>query len=257
MQDKVVLVTGGSSGIGLAAAQRFAQAGARVAIASRDAERGRAALAQLEQHGEAIFIQADVTRATDVERLVDQITKTFGRLDCAVNNAGDTGIMRRLVDQPEDEFDDHMLVNLKSVWLCMKYELRQMVQQTSGAIVNVSSVKGQTGVASYSHYAASKHAVNGLTKSAALEYAKEGIRVNAVAPAAIHTPTLEKALHPVFQNPTPDEDVAQYGAMLPMGRAGQPPEVAEAIVWLCSDAASFITGHILAVDGGSLVKGVP
>jgi NAD(P)-dependent dehydrogenase (short-subunit alcohol dehydrogenase family) len=258
MRDKVALVTGGTSGIGLATARLFLQAGARVAIVGRDPVKGERALDALRPLGEAYFIRADVTDAEAVPAFVQAVVATYGRLDYAVNNAGDTGIHGRTHEQSEADFDHTIAINFKSVWRCMKWELIQMLSQgTGGAIVNISSVKGFTGAANYPLYSATKHALHGLTKSAALEYAQMGIRVNAVCPAAIHTPLLERALHPIFNEASPEADVARYGALLPMGRAGMPDEVAEAAVWLCSEAARFITGQMLAVDGGSLARGVP
>jgi len=257
MDNNVALVTGGSSGIGLATAQLFAQNGATVVIASRDAEKGQDALDQIDSK-KVTFIPTDVTQADQVQQLVETIVNRFGRLDYAVNNAGDTGIYGKVHEQSEADFDHTININLKSVWLCMKYEITQMLtQETGGSIVTISSVKGFTGVPTYPIYSATKHAVHGLTKSAAVAYAQDRIRINAVCPAAIHTPLLEKALHPIFQKDTPEDDVAAYGAMLPIGRAGQPIEIAEAAVWLCSDAASFITGHMLTADGGSMARGIP
>lgn len=258
MRDKVALITGGSSGIGLATALLFALKGAKVAIAARNVDKGQTALEQiLTLNGEAIFIPCDVTQADQVEIMVSMVLEHFGRLDYAVNNAGDTGIHGKLHEHSEEDFDRSIAINFKSLFLCMKSELTPMLAHKSGAIVNVSSVKGFTGSGTHPLYSATRHAVIGLTKSAALQYAHNGIRINAVCPAAIHTPLLESALDPIFEAPTPEIKVARYGALLPMGRAGTADEAAEAIVWLCSEAASFVTGHALAVDGGSLAKGIP
>ena len=256
MQGKVALITGGTSGIGLAVAQLFAERGAQIAIVGRNTERGAAARAQIPA-ADALFIQGDVTRADDMREVVLRVTETFGRLDYAVNNVGSTGERRLITEQTEDDFDHFMDFNVRSAWLGLRYQLPPMQAQGYGAIVNVSSVKGMTGIAGYALYSAAKHAVNGLTKSAALEVARSGVRVNAVCPAAIRTPMLENGLAPIFESDDADANVARYGEMLPIGRAGTPLEAAEAIVWLCSDEAAFITGVMLPVDGGSLAKGVP
>jgi NAD(P)-dependent dehydrogenase (short-subunit alcohol dehydrogenase family) len=256
MQGKVALITGGTSGIGLATAQLFAEHGAMVAVVGRNAERGANALTQI-PGDDAIFIQADVTQPADMREVVLRVIEKFGRLDIAVNNAGSTGERKLITDQTDDDFDHFVDFNLRSVWLGLRYQLPPMIAQGSGAIVNVSSVKGMTGIAGYGLYSATKHAVNGLTKSAALEVAEYGVRVNAVCPAAIRTPMLENGLRPIFNDEDADANFARYGAMLPIGRSGSANEAAQAILWLCSDAASFITGAMLPVDGGSLAKGVP
>ena len=256
MQNKVALVTGGTSGIGLATAQLFAERGARVAVMGRDAERGESALGQIPSD-DAIFIKGDVTQAEDMREVVRRVINHFGRLDIAVNNAGSTGERKLITEQTDADFDHFVDFNLRSVWLGLRHELPPMIAQGYGAIVNVSSVKGMTGIAGYGLYSATKHAVNGLTKSAALEAAPHGVRVNAVCPAAIRTPMLESGLGPIFESDDADANIARYGAMLPIGRAGTTHEAAEAILWLCSDAAAFITGAMLPVDGGSLAKGVP
>lgn len=197
--------------------------------------------------GEALFVRADVSDAADVERMLNRSIGAYGRLDCAFNNAG-IGALVPLVEQTEQDFDRVIKVNLKGVWLCMKYEIRQMLRQQGGAIVNASSVGGLIGVQGMSTYAASKHGVIGLTKSASLEYAQAGIRINAVCPGWIRTPMVEKVLSadPQFE--------AQILKREPVGRMGNPEEVAEAVVWLCSDAASFVTGHAMAVDGGLVAQ---
>lgn len=257
MQGKVALVTGGTSGIGLATAAILVQRGAQVIVVGRNIERGEQAVTHLsEEGGKASFMPADVTQPAQVEQVINQIIANYGRLDYAVNNAGDTGAHGFVHEVSEADFDETMNVNVKSVWLCMKYEVPPMLAQGYGSIVNVTSVKGLTG-SQHALYSAAKHAVHGLVKSAATAYATKGVRVNAVAPAAIETPLLAKALQPVFDRPTAEERFAEYGAMLPIGRTGHAEEVAEAVVWLCSDAASFVTGHILAVDGGSTAKGIP
>ena len=244
-------MTGGSSGIGRATALEFAAEGASVVIAARSAERGREAQRVIEEAGGvALFTQADVSVASDVERLVRTTVDTYGRLDYAVNNAAAGDLMLApAADLSEQEVDRVLAVNLKGVWLCMQQEIRQMLTQGSGAIVNVSSVNGLSGTPMASHYAASKHGVLGLTKSAALEYARAGIRINAVCPGAFRTPMLEG----VFDRASgghPEEVEKQYVAAIPLGRIGAPEEVARAIVWLCSAAASYVTGHVMTVDGG-------
>ena len=257
MQEKVTLVTGGSSGIGLATAHAFAKAGAKVVIAARDLVRGEEAVHQLESvGGTAIFIQADMMRTDDIQELIAQTVKTFGRLDCAFNNAASArGIGALTADCTEEEFDEVIATNLKGVWLCMKYEIRQMLRQDppGGSIVNTSSVNGLGGVSNGAIYAASKSGVLALTKSAAQEYAQQGIRVNALVAGGFRTPMLAGVLR---QNAA-DEDMAalaraeeQYARFIPMKRIGDPQEAAQAVVWLCSEAASYVTGHSMIVDGG-------
>jgi NAD(P)-dependent dehydrogenase (short-subunit alcohol dehydrogenase family) len=245
LQNKVALVTGGSSGIGFAAAVAFYQEGARVVIADIAAEAGEeAAKAIREAGGEAFFVQTDVSQADGVETMVRRAVETFGRVDCACNNAGIEGKQAPTAECTEENFDRVIAVNLKGVWLCMKYEIEQMLKQGGGAIVNVSSVAGHVGFENIPAYTASKHGVLGLTKTAALEYAQKNIRVNAVAPGVIRTAMVERVT-----GGKPEVE-ARHAAFQPVGRMGEPEEVAEAIVWLCSDAASFVTGTSLSVDGG-------
>ena len=244
LHDKVALVTGGASGIGLATAMAFARAGACVAIADVDAAGGENAARHIrEVGGEAIFVATDVSRAADVERLVQQTVEAFGRLDCAFNNAGIFGRSALLVEYAEEDWDRVIDINLKGVWLCMKYEIPQMLAR-GGAIVNASSVSGLVGSKSSPLYAASKHGVTGLTRTAALQYARQKIRVNCVCPGAIYTPMLEEIFS---HNPANRE---KYTDAAPIGRLAQPEEVAEAVIWLCSDASAYITGVSLPVDGG-------
>jgi NAD(P)-dependent dehydrogenase (short-subunit alcohol dehydrogenase family) len=246
---KVVLVTGGGSGIGRASAHAFARQGARVVVADRVADGGDQTVRLIEQvGGEALFVSVDVSRAAQVEALIETAVARWGRLDCAHNNAGIAEAPVRLIDMPEETWDRTIDTNLKGVWLCMKYEIRQMLTQGNGAIVNTSSVVGLVGVGRQPAYVASKHGVVGLTQVAALEYATAGIRVNAVCPGAIRTPAIESYLG---SGPGIEPQVV---AQHPIGRLGTPDEVAEAVVWLCSDAASFVTGHALAVDGGVLAQ---
>jgi NAD(P)-dependent dehydrogenase (short-subunit alcohol dehydrogenase family) len=248
LSDKVALVTGAGSGIGRASALAFAQAGAQVVVSDvvRDGAEETVRLIR-SRAGEATCITADVSQSGDVEGLVKATVETYGRLDCAHNNAGIEGALVTTADYPEDGWDRLMGVNLKGVWLCLKFEIQQMLRQGSGAIVNTSSVAGLTGGISAA-YCASKHGVIGLTKHAALEYAKQGIRVNAVCPGVIRTPLLDRA---IAARP---EWATAFLAAEPIGRFGTPEEVAEAVVWLCSDAASFVTGLAMPVDGGFVAR---
>jgi len=243
--DKIVLITGGAGGIGRAAAIAFARGGAKVAIADVMTSAGEETVAALARAGgQGRFFKADVTRAAEVEALIGSVVETYGRLDYAFNNAGIEIEAAPTADCEEEQWDRVVNINLKGVWLCMKYELRQMLAQGGGAIVNNASVAGLKGAPTMPAYAASKHGVVGLTKSAAIEYGKAGIRVNAVCPAVIRTEMYERA---VEREP---KRKARTEKMHPIGRIGEADEVAQAVVWLCSDQSSFITGHALAVDGG-------
>jgi NAD(P)-dependent dehydrogenase (short-subunit alcohol dehydrogenase family) len=242
---KVALVTGAGSGIGRASAIAFAQEGAKVIVADIVVEGGEETVQMIkEAGGEATFVKADVSQAAEVKALVDKTVETYGRLDYAHNNAGIEGAMASIVDCTEETWDSTININLKGVWLCMKYEIPQMLKQGGGAIVNTASVAGLVGSAGLPAYVASKHGVAGLTKTASLEYAKEGIRVNAVCPGAIRTPMIERILE---ESPEMGDTL---NSMHPIGRMGEPAEVAKAVVWLCSDAASFVTGLPMPVDGG-------
>jgi NAD(P)-dependent dehydrogenase (short-subunit alcohol dehydrogenase family) len=251
-EGKVAVVTGGSSGIGRATALALARVGARVVIAARGRERGQAVQDELRALGaEAEFVVADVTRTPDVERLFGATMERFGRLDCAVNNAADPeGSLGPLAELTEEQFREGISTNLESVWLCMRAEIRRMLAQGSGgSIVNTSSVNGLGGVPEASVYAAAKAGVIALTKSAALEYATDRIRINAVVPGMFMTPMLQGVFERISPG-DPDAAKAQAEAMVPMHRIGTPDEAAQAILWLLSDAASFVTGHALVADGG-------
>jgi NAD(P)-dependent dehydrogenase (short-subunit alcohol dehydrogenase family) len=228
----------------------FARDGARVVVADLDAAGLQETVGQIEEAGgTAKDLVADVTRAADVEGMVAQSVDAFGRLDCAFNNAGIEGsVGTTTADYTEEEWDRVINVDLKGVWLCMKYEITHMLKQGSGAIVNTSSVAGLVGLRGSSPYVASKHGVVGLTKTAALEYARDHIRVNAVCPGVFRTPLVERIIEGV-----PGRE-QEYMNAQPIGRLGQPEELAEAVVWLCSDAASFVTGHAFPVDGGFVAK---
>ncbi len=271
LKDRVGLVTGGAMGIGRATALAFAREGARVVVADVQEQEGRETVSLIQQAGgEATFVHCDVTQAAEVEDMVQKAVAAYGRLDCVSNNAGFEGEWAATAECSEENWDRVLNVNLKGVWLCMKYELQQMLQQGSGAIVNIASVAGVVAERGMPAYAASKGGVIQLTRTAAVEYASSGIRVNAVCPGAIQTPMLERsmsnlninAMAPGVVRSTLVERIANrmirskigHSAMMkfmqPLGRRGQPEEIAEAVVWLCSDAASFITGHPMLVDGG-------
>ena len=244
-EGKVALVTGGGSGIGRATALAFAREGAKVVIADRNLQRGEETASMIrDAGGTARFRRTDVSIAADIEALVDYTMTTYDQLDLAFNNAGIEGDVKPLADQTEVNFDAVMNINVKGVWLSMKYEIPQMLRQGGGAIVNSSSVAGVVGFPGIGIYAASKHAVIGLTKTAALEYSGQGIRINAVNPAAIDTEMIDRLADGMN---TKKSDLA---SLHPIGRIGFVQEVAEAVLWLCSSKASFVTGHSLMVDGG-------
>ncbi len=249
LQGMVSLITGGSSGIGRAAALAFARAGARVVLGNRRLAEGQETVKLVKDGGgDATLVKTDVTKAAEVEALINQAVETYGRIDCAFNNAGTTGVMARTAECREENWDYIINLNLKGVWLCMKYEILQMLKQGGGAIVNNASVAGMVGLRGGPAYSASKGGVIQLTRTAALEYAKKGIRVNAVCPGYVLTPMTEVHLK---TNPDFEAQIKKYQ---PVGRLGTAEEVAEAVVWLCSDAASFITGHPLVIDGGSVAQ---
>jgi NAD(P)-dependent dehydrogenase (short-subunit alcohol dehydrogenase family) len=247
---KVALITGSSSGIGKDTALTFAKNGAKLVLAARRVSEGEELAESIRNNGgDAIFIQTDVSKALDVKTLVGECISKYGRLDYAINNAGIEGsIFVPTADYTEEVFDEVIRTNLKGIWLCMKYEIPEMLKQQKGSIVNMASVAGLTGSPLGCAYHASKHGVIGLTKAAAIEYAKRGIRINAVCPAVIDTPMAERAYH------WNEEVVKMATDFHPMGRFGTTKEVAGAVEWLCSDSASYVTGHTLAVDGGFLAQ---
>jgi len=247
LQNKVALVTGGTSGIGRDASVLFAKAGAKVVVAGRREAEGNETVELIRAAGsQGLFVKTDVSRAAEVQALVQKTVEKFGRLDVAFNNAGIEGNWVPIIEQSEEDWDRTIDINLKGTWLCLKYEIRQMLKQGGGgAIVNMSSVAGLMGSAGAATYVASKHGVIGLTKSAALENARSGIRINVVCPAVIETPMGNRLFG--------EGEIRKFALSLhPIGRFGKPMEVAEAVVWMCSDRASFMTGQSLVLDGGFL-----
>lgn len=243
------MVTGAGSGIGRASAMAFAREGAKVVVSDVVVEGGEETVRMIEEAGgEATFVKADVSKTSEVEALVNSVVEIYGRLDCAHNNAGIEGAMASTVDCTEETWERTISINLKGVWLGMKHEIPRMIEGGGGAIVNTASVAGLVGFQGLPAYVASKHGVVGLTRTAALEYAQQGIRVNAVCPGVIRTPMVERIL-----GGDPEAE-AQFTALEPVGRMGTPEEIAEAVVWLCSDAASFVTGVPMAVDGGLVAQ---
>lgn len=249
MTHPVALITGGATGIGKAVALKLASQGITVVISGRRADVGQAALAEIRAvasaGAQARFIQNDVAQETAVQALIDSIVSEFGRLDMAVNNAGIFTEYTRLDTSDTQHFRDMLETNVLGLYYCMKYEIAQMLRQGSGAIVNLASIAGLNGIPWGATYAATKHAVVGLTKSAALDHAAQGLRINGVAPGAIRTDIIAEQLN---------SQEAELVAMHPMLRIGKPQEIANAIAWLLSDEASFVTGHILNVDGGFQAK---
>jgi NAD(P)-dependent dehydrogenase (short-subunit alcohol dehydrogenase family) len=244
--EKVALVTGASFGIGKATATAFARDGAKVVLADVSAEAGQRAADEIGKTFDVptLFVKCDVSKSADVERLMKNALDRFGRIDFAFNNAGIEGIPAPTDECTEENWQRTIDINLKGVWLCMKYEIPIMLKQGEGAIVNCASIAGLIGFPSIPAYTASKHGVIGLTKTAALEYAKKKIRVNAVCPGVIDTPMVER-----FTGRNAEKSAALASGE-PIGRMGQPAEIAEAVTWLCSDRSSFVTGHALVVDGG-------
>ncbi len=250
LEGRIALVTGAGGGIRLATAKAFAEAGASVVLADRDEEAiGRATEGIRSAGHKVIGVTCDVTDRAQVTTMIEQAVTTYGRLDAAFNNAGVNSDSASLLDTDDDEFDRIIAVNLRGVWNCMKTELRQMIAQGNGAIVNCASIGGMVGSKGRSAYSASKHGVIGLTRSAALDYATHGIRINAVCPGMINTPMAVA----VTKNYDP-EIVKAMVAREPIGRFGEPEEIAAAVVWLCTPGASFMVGHAMAVDGGFLAQ---
>lgn len=248
-EGQVALVTGAGSGMGLTTAQAFAEAGAAVVLADFNEAAVRSAAEQLVSEGhKALAVRCDVADEAQVKEMVDLTVATFGRLDAAYNNAGINSPVAETADASSEEYERVMAVNLRGVWNCMKYELQQMRKQGSGAIVNCSSLGGLVGIAGRGVYHASKHGVLGLTKSAGLEYAARGIRINAICPGIIATPMVTGMI---------EREPEAMDALMkeqPIGRLGRPEEIASAVLWLCSPGASFVIGHALAVDGGYTVR---
>jgi NAD(P)-dependent dehydrogenase (short-subunit alcohol dehydrogenase family) len=241
-ENKVALVTGGGSGIGRASALAFAKNGARVVIADISEEGGvETARMIADSGGEALFLKTDVSRSDEVEKLVGRVVQVYGRLDFAHNNAGIGGSFGHTADWPEEEWDRILAVNLKGIWLCMKFEIPQMLRQGAGSIVNTAAAVVRRPMAGSCAYGAAKAGVVQLTRTAALEYAGRGVRINAVEPGGTRTPMLEALL---AKRPKPEK------SPYPIGRIGEPEEIAEAVLWLCSEAASFVVGADLVIDGG-------
>jgi NAD(P)-dependent dehydrogenase (short-subunit alcohol dehydrogenase family) len=241
-ENQVALVTGGASGIGRATALLFAEEGAKVIVSDIKKKEGEETVRLIkEKKGEALFINCDVSQEEEVKRLMSEIHEKFGKLDCAFNNAGTEGVASETKDCTAENWDHTINTDLKGVWLCMKYELPLMLRSGGGSIVNCSSIAGLVGIEELPAYVASKHGVIGLTETAAMEYAKKNIRVNAVCPGAIETPMLMRFTKGEIETMAKED---------PMGRVGKPEEVAESVIWLSSRKASYVTGQALAVDGG-------
>jgi len=246
---KVALVTGGASGIGRVAAQALAREGASVLVSDVDIEGIRETVRLITAaSGKAVFTQTDVTKASEVKAMLAEVKRNFGKLDFALNNAGIDGDRARTADYSEETWTKVVDVNLTGVFLCMKYELPLLLENKGGVIINMSSVAGVTGFIGHAAYTASKHGVIGLTKTAALEYAKQGIRVNAICPCYTRTPMVERI---VSMDPGLAEKLR---SRIPMGRLGTPEEIAAAVIYLCSEAGSFINGHSLMMDGGIMAE---
>ncbi|MGA3182658.1 MAG: glucose 1-dehydrogenase [Verrucomicrobiota bacterium] len=249
-ENKVALVTGAGSGLGLATAKAFAESGAAVVLADWNEKSVRSAAEELTAKGHKAFAMGcDVSDDTQVEAMVAKTVATFGRLDAAYNNAGIQNVLEEAADQTREDFDRVTGVNLRGVWSCMKFELQQMRKEGSGAIVNCSSIGGLVGGAERGIYHAAKHGVLGLTKSAALEYAAKGIRINAVCPGLIWTPMADQMVAS-----GQGEALNAMTKSIPMGRHGRAEEIADAVLWLCSQQASYVTGQSISVDGGLLMR---
>jgi NAD(P)-dependent dehydrogenase (short-subunit alcohol dehydrogenase family) len=248
LEGKAALVTGGGSGVGRASAIAMARAGATVTVADVNEDGGKETAALVLEEGAGVdFVRADVTQPDDVAAMVDKTVARWGHLDCAVNNAGTTGASAPTADYTLDDWTRTIELNLTSVFLCLKHEISVMLER-GGAIVNMASGAGLVGFPGLPAYVASKHGVVGLTRAAAMEYAGQGVRINAICPGSTRTPMLEGFIGG-------DEQVERMLTRpIPVGRLGRPEEIAEAVVWLCSDAASFVVGHALAVDGGTVMR---
>jgi NAD(P)-dependent dehydrogenase (short-subunit alcohol dehydrogenase family) len=251
LENKVALVTGAASGLGLATAKAFAKAGASVVLADWNEKEVRTAAKDLASKGhKTLAVRCDVSDDAQVEAMVQQTVAEFGQLDAAYNNAGIQNVLAETADSPRDDYDRVMSINLRGVWSCMKFELQQMRKQGSGAIVNCSSLGGLIGGNQRGTYHAAKHGVIGFTKSAALEYATRGIRVNDVCPGMIQTPMSDK----MIAEGQGEELDKMLKTFVPMKRFGRPEEIADAVLWLCSDAASYVTGQSISVDGGYVMR---
>jgi len=249
LQGKIALVTGGGSGIGRATGLRLAAEGSKVMIADYIPEGGERTVRMIkEAGGEASFVSADVSIAREAEAMVNETMKRYGRIDCAFNNAGIEGKMANTVECSEEVFDRVIAINLKGVWLCMKYEIQEMLKQGGGSIVNTASIAGLVGFEGLPAYNASKGGVIQLTRTAALEFATKNIRVNCVCPGVIRTPMVERLL----DNRGFSEQELTFGE--PVGRMGKPEEIAEGVLWLLSGASSFVTGHPLVIDGAWVAR---
>ncbi|NNF00734.1 MAG: SDR family oxidoreductase [Pyrinomonadaceae bacterium] len=242
---KVAIVTGGTSGIGTATAEAFAAKGAKVTVSGRREDKGNSVVESIRKAGgEAIFVKTDIQKSGDVKKMVEKTIDAFGRLDFAVNNAGVEQYFKPLPEQTEDIYSMIMDTNVKGVWMSMKEEIPAMLKTGGGTVVNMSSIAGVVGMANAPIYSASKHAVIGLTKSIALEFAQQNIRVNAILPAAIETPMIDRFTQ------GQEEAFKYFESLHPVGRVGKPQEVADACIWLCSEKSSFVTGSSIRVDGG-------
>jgi NAD(P)-dependent dehydrogenase (short-subunit alcohol dehydrogenase family) len=250
LKDKIAVVTGGGSGIGEATVMAFAAEGTKVVVTDIDVNRGEAVAGRVRQSGgDAIFVRADVSNAADVQTMIAGAIETYGRLDFAVNNAGIGGVSAPTADYSETDWRRVIDINLTGVWLCMKHEIPALLAAGGGVIINVASILGQVGFANAPAYVAAKHGVVGLTKTAGIEYATQGIRVTAVCPAFIATPLLEQV-----GITAGNEMYSAIAGMHPMKRLGTAEEVADLIIWLCSDGASFVTGNSILVDGGYVAQ---
>jgi NAD(P)-dependent dehydrogenase (short-subunit alcohol dehydrogenase family) len=249
-ENKVALITGAGSGLGLATANAFAESGAAVVLADWNEEAAQTAAKKIANKGhKAIAIRCDVSDDAQVEAMMKQTVAAFGRIDAAYNNAGVQNVLAETADTTREDYDRVMGINLRGVWSCMRFELQQMRTQGSGAIVNCSSLGGLVGGAQRGIYHAAKHGVIGFTKSAALEYASRGIRINAICPGLIWTPMADRMVAE-----GQGEALKEMEKMIPMGRVGRPEEIADAVLWLASEAASYVTGQSISVDGGFIMR---